>query len=62
MCDWSQQPDTHIFCMDLWTTPGWGVEPLGDGVYEADAQRVHYTFRSELVTCPKCKAGEGVAV
>ena len=62
LCDWSQQPDIHIYCDDSWTTPHWKQEgedfpEEGDpvGCYlTSDEPLRKYAFDFEKVNCPAC--------
>lgn len=56
LCDWSSQPDIHIYCDDSWTGPAWGpIEKIiiQPGVYLSDDDRL-YCFDAKLVSCKAC--------
>ena len=57
-CNEAMQPNIHLVCLNVWTTPKWGSttdKATGiDGVHKAETGDL-YTFRSGLVTCTACK-------
>jgi hypothetical protein len=54
-CDLAQQPDIHIHCMNLWTTPDYKeVDP--ESIFKT-IESLFYTFDTTKVTCFKCLVG-----